>query len=109
LDLALTLGPILKRREVHAEDRFRAADRIPVALADQERRLWKRTDLAGVSGVIMADADVLDLLGFDVDLRQEVDQADLWRHVGRGHRMTSIPQQVLVAVFDEIATVDELK
>src|SRR5262245_28210432 len=57
----------------------------------------------------MANADVLDLLGLNVDLRQKVDQADFRRHVGRGHRMTGIPQQVFLAVLDEIATEYKLK
>ena len=57
----------------------------------------------------MADADVLDLLGLEIDLRQLVDQAHLGRDVGRGHGIAGIPQQVVVAVLDEIAAVDELK
>jgi hypothetical protein len=59
--------------------------------------------------MIMADADVLDLLGLEIELPQLIDQAHLRRHVGSGHGMTGIPQQVFVAVLDEIATVHELK
>ena len=59
--------------------------------------------------VIMADADVLDLLGLEIDLRQLIDQAHLGGHVGGGHGMAGIPQQVVVAVLDEVAAVDELE
>ena len=58
--------------------------------------------------VIVADADIFDLLGFDVDLRQVIDQAHLRRDIGRGHGMARIPKHVLVAMLDEIATEDEL-
>jgi len=109
LDLAVAFDPIRERREVHACGRLRAGYRIPVALADQERRLRERTDLAGVIGVIMADADKCNLLGLELDLRQLIDHANLRRHIGSGHGMTGIPQQILVAVLDEIATVNELK
>jgi hypothetical protein len=84
-------------------------DRIPVAFADQQGGFRKRGDLAGVVGVIMADADESNLLGLDVELRQLVDDAHLRRHVGGGHGVTGIPQQVLVAMLDQIAAVDELK
>ena len=50
----------------------------------------------------------MPLFGLDADFVQLVDDTHLRRHVGRGHGMTSIPQQVLVAVLDEIAAVNEL-
>ena len=69
----------------------------------------KEADLAGVIGVIMADADIFDLLGLDVDLRQQIDQAHLRRDIGRGHGVAGVPQQIVVAMLDEIAAEDELK
>src|SRR5262245_25154400 len=78
---------------------------LPISSVD----LRERADLADVIAVIVADADVLDLLGLDVDLPQQIDQAHFRRHVGGGHGMAGIPQQVFVAVLDEIATVSEQK
>jgi hypothetical protein len=47
-DLAAAADPVRERREVYALGWLRTGDGIPVALADQQRRLRKRTDLAGV-------------------------------------------------------------
>src|ERR1700733_6925750 len=77
LDLALTLDPAFERLEVHAFGWLGRRDRVPFPGADQEGRLRKRSDLAGVIGVIVADADIFDLVGFDIDLCQEIDQTDL--------------------------------
>ena len=66
-------------------------------------------DLAGVVGVIVADADVFDLLGLDVELRQLIDDAHLRRDVGRRHGVAGVPQQIIVVVLDQIAAEDELK
>ena len=41
--------------EVDTGGRFRRRDSVPVAEPDQQRRLRKRCDLAGMVGVIMAD------------------------------------------------------
>ena len=60
-------------------------------------------------GVIVADADIFDLLGLDADLRELIDQTHLRRHVGRRHGVAGVPQQIVVIVLDEIAAIDELK
>src|SRR6516162_9055243 len=65
LDLVLTLGPTLEWFVVHALGRVGARDPIPVALADQQQRLGKRRDLAGVIGMIVADADIFNLIGLE--------------------------------------------
>jgi len=51
----------------------------------------KRADLAGVIGVIMADANIFDLVGLDCDLRQQIDQAHLRRDIGHGHGVAGVP------------------
>src|SRR5215467_5595377 len=109
LHLTLALHPILERLEVHAFRRFRTVDRVPVAFAYQQCRLRKRAHLAGVIGVIVADADIGNLLRLEIDLRQQIDEAHLRRDVGLIHGVAGVPQQILVAVLDEIAAVDELK
>src|SRR5580700_12104897 len=57
----------------------------------------------------MADADVLDIIGLEADLRQLGYDAHFRRDFGRCHGMAGVPQKVLVAMFDEVAAVDELK
>jgi hypothetical protein len=59
---------------------LRVTQDFPIVIADQEHRLRKRVD---VVAVIVADADVLYLLGLDVYLRQQFDEAGLRRHGGR--------------------------
>src|SRR4029079_615581 len=71
-------------------------------------RLRERRDLAGMIGVKMADADILDLIGLDVDPGESIDQAHLRRDVRRRHGMAGVPQHVLVAVLEKIATEDKL-
>ena len=56
----------------------------------------------------MADADKFDLLGLDVDLGEVIDQARLRCDVRRRHGVAGIPQHILIAMLDEIATEDEL-
>ena len=63
LDLVLAFGPAVEWFVVHALGRIGTRDLIPVALADQQQRLGKRRDLAGVIGMIVADADIFDLIG----------------------------------------------
>src|SRR3954453_7030687 len=59
--------------------------------------------------VIMADADIFDLIGLDVDLGQLIDNAHLRGNIGRRHGVSGIPQHIFVAMLDEITTEDELK
>src|SRR3954451_17894819 len=59
-------------------------------------------------GMVVADANVFDLIRLDADLGQLIDYACLWRNIGRHHGMTGIPQHILVAVLDEIAAEHEL-
>jgi hypothetical protein len=89
--------------------RLRSRDRIPIALADQDRRIRKQGHLAGVIGVIVADPDIFDLLGLHADLCQLIDHAFLRRDIRRRHSVPRIPQQVVVAMLDQIAAVDELQ
>src|SRR5215467_2732771 len=108
LDLALALDPARERLRVHAGAWLSAGQRIPVALADQERRLRKRSDLADMVTMIMTDADILDLLGRELQLCQEVHEARLRRDRPGAHGVAGIPDHVLVAMLDEIAAEDEL-
>src|SRR5262245_38980966 len=59
--------------------------------------------------MIVADADVLDLLGLEVELSQEVDQARLRRGRAGAHRVAGVPDHVLIAMLDEIAAEDQLQ
>src|SRR6476469_10495247 len=88
LDLVVAFNPALERREIDAGGRLRRGDCVPVAESDPQRRPRERCDLAGMIGVIMADANIADLFGLDADLVQLVDDTHLRRHVGRGHGMT---------------------
>jgi hypothetical protein len=107
LHLAGAADPVRERRGRRVGRRLRARDDVPVALADQQRRTRKGRDLAGVVRVVVADADEPHLLGLDVQLRELVDDADLRCDGARAHRVPGVPQQVVVAVPDEVAAVDE--
>jgi hypothetical protein len=80
-----------------------ATQDVPIAIADQERRLRKQV-LADMVGVTMAETDVLDLIGSDVHLRQQIDEAGLRRNAAGAHAKAGIPDHVIVAMLDEIAT-----
>ena len=49
------------------------------------------------------------MLGLEAELRELIDDAHLRRHVGRGHGVAGVPQQIIVAMLDEIAAVNELQ
>jgi len=57
----------------------------------------------------VADADELDLLRFELELRQLVDDTDLgcWR--AGTHRVTGVPEHVVLAMLDEVAAEGERK
>src|SRR5438094_10056220 len=81
LDLPLFIDPALEARDIGALHRRRRGDLVPVALADEQGRVRERSELAGMVAVKVADADVLDLLGRDLELLQAIHDADL-RRVG---------------------------
>src|SRR4029079_19117038 len=100
--------PAFERCVIDARRRRRRGDGRPFGLADQQRGLGKRGDLAGVVAMEVADADELDLLWLDVELRELVDDARLRAGVRRARRKTGVPQHVIVAMLDDVAAVDEL-
>src|SRR5215831_15287614 len=108
LDLVLALDPTLERLEVHALGGLRAGDRFPFLSANQQGCFREGVDLASMVGMIVADSDIFDLIGLNVDLGQLIDHAHLWCNIGRRHGMTGIPQHILVTMLDEVATEDEL-
>ena len=87
LDLALAFDPVREWLWVHTRRGLRTGQRIPITLADQERRLRERADLTDVVAMIVADADILDLIGLYVDLPQEVHQAHLRGDCTGTHRV----------------------
>ena len=58
-------------------------------------------------GVEVADADELDLVGRELELRELVDHAHLGRDGTGAHRMAGVPKHVIVAVLDQVAREDE--
>ena len=80
LDLALLGDPLLEALRVRTAHRRAGVDAVPIALADKQRRVPERPELAGVVGVEMADADVFHVIGIDVDLLQQIGAAACWSH-----------------------------
>src|SRR6266516_8182485 len=104
LDLAgIRARPVLEARLVRALHRRDCRDAIPVALADEQRRIRERRELAGVVGVEVADADVFHLLRLHLHLGEALDDADLRRVRVRAGRETGVPDHGLVAVLDQVA------
>ena len=107
-DFPLGVRPGREDRGVHGRRRLGIGDDIPIALADEQRRLRKLACLAGVVAVIMADADVLHLCGRDLELREKIGEARLGRR-GRGpDGVAGVPDHVVVAVPDQVAAEREL-
>ncbi len=114
LGFACAVEPVLERRRIGRARRRRALEHVPVALPDQQRRLRERSGLAGVIAVIVADADILDLLGLDLQLRELLDQRDLDRRARRRRarrrgRIAGIPDHVVICMADEIAARGQLQ
>ena len=103
LDLPLLVDPALEARDVGALHRRRRGDAVPVALADEQRRVRERRELAGVVAVEVADADELDLVGRDVELLQAIHDADLRRVGAPAGGEARVPHHVFVAVLDQVA------
>ena len=55
-----------------------------------EYLLWD-TGHAMTTPNVAPKVSLVDLLGLQIDLPQQVDQAHFWRHVGGGHGVTGIP------------------
>src|SRR5205814_3138413 len=64
--------------------------------------------LTRVVSVIVTDADVLDLVRRELELRQQVDEARLGRRRRRADWVARVPYHVVVAVLDQIAAEGEL-
>ena len=78
-------------------------DPSPLALADQQRGVGERAELAGVVGVKMADADLLDLLGLDLQLPELLDERDPRRARIRPRQVAGVPDHHVVAGADRVA------
>src|SRR5262245_17681633 len=64
-------------RELSVVDTGRGRGRtenVPVAFADEQRRLWERAYLASVVAVVVTHADELHLIGRDLELREQIYQ-----------------------------------
>src|SRR5437773_1873669 len=104
LDLAgIRAHPVLEARLVRALHRRDCRDAVPVALADEKRRIRERRELAGMVAVEVADADVFHLLRLHLHLGEALDDADLRCVRVRARRETGVPDHVLVAVLDQVA------
>ena len=64
--------------------RLGVGQHVPVALADQQRGLRERADLAGVVTVVVADGDVLDLSGVSLSCASRSTRLTLGATSGRG-------------------------
>jgi tripartite-type tricarboxylate transporter receptor subunit TctC len=107
LDLAGAAEPVLEARDVRARHGLGRGERLPFLLADEQRRVRHRVQLAGVVGVEMADADILHLLGLDLELRELLAERDLRRiRIGAG-QVARVPDHVVVAVLDHVAAESE--
>src|SRR6185369_8402917 len=91
LDLAAAADPRREGGDVGAGHRLGRRDRRPLALADQERRVRQRAELTGVVWVKVADADVLHLLGQDLELRELLDERDLRRARVGSRQVAGVP------------------
>jgi hypothetical protein len=105
LDLAARADPLLEAIDVRP--RHLRVDAVPISLADEQRRVGERTELPGVVGVEVADADVLDLLRGDLELRELFRQADLRRVRAGSRRESGVPHHVVAAVLDHVAAEGE--
>src|SRR5580765_4260106 len=103
LDRSVFADPALEARDIRALHRRRRDDPVPVALADEQRRVRERGELTGMVAVKVADADVLDLLGRNLDLLQAIDDADGRRVGTRARCEAGVPHHVFVAVLDQVA------
>src|SRR5690349_2196550 len=58
--------------------------------------------------MIMADGDVLDLIRRELELAEEIDEAGLWCRRSVSDGVARVPDQVFVAMPDEIAAEGQL-
>ena len=107
-DLAAAADPARERRRVDARGGWCGGQHVPVPLADQQRRGGKCAGLSGVVAVVVADADVFDLLGLDVEFGKLLRQRCLGCCGARAQGLTRIPHHVLVATADQVAAEGEL-
>ena len=112
---AAAADPVRHRRGVRAGRRRRGRKRIPIAFADQERRLRKGCGLADVIAVIVADADELDLFRLQIQLSKLLDQTGLDCGAGRLRParvrggIAGVPDQVLLSMTDQVAARGQLQ
>lgn len=65
--------------------------------------------MSSMVGMEVANADELDLLRFEFELRQLVDDTDLGGWRAGTHRVTSVPEHVVLAMLYEVAAEGERK
>ena len=107
LDGAAAADPVGKGAGVHALRGLRRRDGVPIALADEQRGFRERRELARVVGVVVADADILHLVGRDLELRELVGKAHLRCVRVRAWHKAGVPHHVFVAVLDDVAAIGE--
>lgn len=107
LHLAAAVHPMPKRCDICASHCRRGFDAVPVPLTNQQACSRKVGQLSSMVGMEVADANELDLLGFDLQLGQLIDNADLWCRRASTHGVASIPEHVVLAVLDEVAAEGE--
>ena len=104
---AAAVHPMPERCDICACHCRRRIDAVPVTLTNQQACSRKGGQLSSMVGMEVADANELDLLGFDLQLGQLIDNAGLWCRRASTHGVPSIPEHVVLAVLDEVAAEGE--
>src|SRR5262245_50070576 len=98
LNRTAVADPMRDQLRVHTGRRLGAGENVPVPFADEKCRLWQRVRLADVIAVVVTDAHVLHLVRGDLQLGEEIYQADLGSHLPGAHGLSGIPDHVVAAV-----------
>jgi glutaminyl-peptide cyclotransferase len=107
--LAAALDPGGERRGIGPGVRLGGVGQLfPVALADQERGFRKQVHLTNVVAIVVADADILDVVRLQLQLGEQLGDGFLRRHGSRTLPEAGIPHHVVVAMLDQVAAEYEL-
>src|SRR6202035_5217066 len=80
---------------------------VPVTLADQQGGPRERSELSRVICVVMANADVLDLLRTELQLAKLIDQTHFRTFGQLSQRVSSVPYHVLGPMPNQVAAVSK--
>ena len=108
LHFAPTADPVREWRGVDGPRRLGVGEDVPVSFTNEQSCLRKGAHLSGVVAVIMTDADVLHVIGRELELREQVHEARL-RCGGRvPDRVPRVPHEIVVTVANQVAADGQL-